>query len=81
MCLIAAFDPDHVPDASFLSEVLGYFSDPHVGYVQAAQAYYNQAASFIARGAAEETYGYYSSIQMFSFSMGYPVATGCHNMH
>ena len=48
--MIAAFDPDHVPEAEFLSAVLGYFDDPSVGYVQAAQAYYNQAASFIARG-------------------------------
>jgi cellulose synthase (UDP-forming) len=70
-----------VPERSFLSEVLGYFSDPRVGYVQAAQAYYNQEASFIARGAAEETYGYYSSTQMFGFAMGYPVVTGCHNTH
>jgi cellulose synthase (UDP-forming) len=79
--IIAAFDPDHVPEPSFLSEVLGYFSDPQIGYVQAAQAYYNQEASFIARGAAEETYGYYSSTQMFGFAMGYPVVTGCHNTH
>jgi cellulose synthase (UDP-forming) len=79
--IIAAFDPDHVPEPTFLSEVLGYFNDPHVGYVQAAQAYYNQEASFIARGAAEETYEYYSSTQMFGFAMGYPVVTGCHNMH
>ena len=58
--IIAAFDPDHVPDRAFLSSVLGYFKEPTVGYVQAAQAYYNQEASFIARGAAEETYEYYS---------------------
>ncbi len=62
--IIAAFDPDHVPDGAFLSRVLGYFEDPTVGYVQAAQAYYNQGASFIARGAAEETYEYYSCTQM-----------------
>jgi cellulose synthase (UDP-forming) len=59
--------------------------NPHVGSkyatTQAAQAYYNQEASFIARGAAAETYGYYSSIQMFSFAVGYPVVTGCHNTH
>ena len=79
--IIAAFDPDHVPEPAFLSEVLGYFNDPQVGYVQAAQAYYNQQASFIARGAAEETYEYYSSTQMFGFAMGYPVVTGCHNTH
>jgi len=79
--IIAAFDPDHVPKPTFLSEVLGYFNDEAVGYVQAAQAYYNQNASFIARGAAEETYGYYSSTQMFGFAMGYPIVTGCHNTH
>jgi cellulose synthase (UDP-forming) len=79
--IIAAFDPDHVPEPAFLSQVLGYFNDTQVGYVQAAQAYYNQEASFIARGAAEETYAYYSSTQMFSFAMGYPIVTGCHNTH
>ena len=79
--IIAAFDPDHVPEPTFLSEVLSYFNDEKVGYVQAAQAYYNQKASFIARGAAEETYGYYSFTQMFGFAMGYPIVTGCHNTH
>ncbi len=43
--------------------------------------YYNQSASFIARGAAEETYGYYSSIQMTSYALGYPIVTGCHHTH
>ena len=79
--VIAAFDPDHVPEAEFLSAVLGYFDDPSVGYVQAAQAYYNQAASFIARGAAEETYLYYSSIQMTAYALGYPIVVGSHNTH
>ncbi len=79
--LICAFDPDHVPEPDFLSRILGYFDDPAVGYVQAAQVYYNQPASFIARGAAEETYAYYSSVQETSYALGYPVVTGCHNTH
>jgi cellulose synthase (UDP-forming) len=79
--IITAFDPDHVPRADFLSKALGYFDDPSVGYVQAAQAYYNQKASFIARGAAEETYAYYSSVQMASYGLGYPIIIGCHNTH
>jgi cellulose synthase (UDP-forming) len=79
--LVTAFDPDHVPKRSFLLRVLGYFDDPEVGYVQAAQVYYNQPASFIARGAAEETYAYYSSVQMTSYAIGYPIVTGCHNTH
>jgi cellulose synthase (UDP-forming) len=79
--IIAAFDPDHVPAPAFLSEVLGCFNDPQIGYVQAPQAYYNQHASFIARGAAEESYGYYSYVQMASYGVGYPIVIGCHNTH
>lgn len=78
---VSAFDPDHIPKANFLERVLGFFRDPTVGYVQAAQVYHNQGASFIARGAAEETYDYYSTLQMTSYSFGYPVVTGCHNTH
>ena len=79
--VIAAFDPDHVPKPEFLDRLVGYFDDDEVGYVQAPQLYYNQSASFIARGAAEETYAYYSSIQMTSYALGYPIVTGCHNVH
>jgi cellulose synthase/poly-beta-1,6-N-acetylglucosamine synthase-like glycosyltransferase len=79
--IITVFDPDHVPEPVFLSSVLGYFEDPRIGYVQVAQAYYNQEASFIARGAAEETYAYYSSIQMANYDLGYPTIIGCHNTH
>ena len=91
--IITAFDPDHVPEPTFLSNVLGYFEDPQVGYVQVAQAYYNQQASFIARGAAEETYDFYAIMQMASYGMGsatphrvsayyqMPQLIGSHNTH
>jgi cellulose synthase/poly-beta-1,6-N-acetylglucosamine synthase-like glycosyltransferase len=79
--ILAAFDPDHVPHPSFLHQSLGYFRDNRVGYVQSAQAYYNQGASVVARGAAEETYAYYSAVQMASFGMGYPIIVGSHNVH
>jgi cellulose synthase/poly-beta-1,6-N-acetylglucosamine synthase-like glycosyltransferase len=79
--VLAAFDPDHVARPEFLDHVLGFFRDPRVGYVQPAQAYYNQRASFIARGAAEETYAYYSAVQMASYGMGYSVIVGGHNVH
>jgi cellulose synthase (UDP-forming) len=79
--IVVNFDPDHVPEPTFLEEVLGYFDDLRVGYVQAAQVYYNQRASFIARGAAEETYAYYSATQMASYSLGLPIVTGCHTAH
>jgi cellulose synthase (UDP-forming) len=79
--VVAAFDPDHVPDARFLKSVLGFFEDPKIGYVQVAQAYGNQAQSWIARGAAEETYDFFSTIQMASYGLGYTVIFGGHNVH
>jgi cellulose synthase (UDP-forming) len=79
--VVVGFDPDHVPAPHFLDRTLGHLRDDRIGYVQAAQAYYNQPASFIARGAAEETYGYYSSVQMASYALGYPIVTGCHTVH
>jgi cellulose synthase/poly-beta-1,6-N-acetylglucosamine synthase-like glycosyltransferase len=79
--VLAAFDADHVPLPDFLTHVLGYFRDPTVGYVQPAQAFYNQRASFVARGAAEETYAYHSMVQMASYGIGYPVIVGGHNTH
>jgi hypothetical protein len=39
--ILVNFDPDHVPEPTLLHEVLGYFDDPRIGYVQTAQAYYN----------------------------------------
>jgi cellulose synthase (UDP-forming) len=79
--LLAAFDPDHVPERHYLTRTLGYFSDPQVGYVQAAQFYYNQRASFIARGAAEESYDFYSSGQMAAHAFGEPTIIGSHTVH
>ena len=79
--VLVAFDSDHIPRSNYLKQVLGYFADERVAYVQAAQAYYNQHASFIAAAAAEETYAYYSSIQMIGYAVGFPMIVGCHNAH
>ncbi len=79
--IVTAFDPDHVPAPAFLGKVLGYFDDPRVGYVQTPQAYSNQAQSLVARGAAEETYGFYSIFQMACFGRRQTLVIGCHNTH
>ena len=79
--ILTAFDPDHVPDRSYLANVLGFFDDARVGYVQAPQVYGNQGESFIARGAAEETYEFYSLVQMACYGKGFPLIIGCHNTH
>ena len=73
---ILVLDPDHIPFPNFLDEVLGYFEDAQVGFVQVSQAYYNQYRSFVARGAAEQTYGFYGPTQMGLFGRNCAVAIG-----
>jgi cellulose synthase (UDP-forming) len=73
---ILVLDPDHIPFPEFLDRVLGQFDDPSVGFVQVPQAYYNQPRSFVARGAAEQTYAFYGPVQMGLFGIGAAVAIG-----
>jgi cellulose synthase (UDP-forming) len=73
---ILVLDPDHLPFPDFLDRVLGHFDDPEVGFVQVAQAYYNQSRSFVARGAAEQTYTFYGPTQMGLAGHGGAVAIG-----
>lgn len=74
--LILVLDPDHVPFPGFLDRVLGYFEDDEVGFVQVAQAYGNAAESFVARGAAEQTYAFYGPIMQGMHGTGTAVAIG-----
>ncbi|MEX2182028.1 MAG: glycosyltransferase family 2 protein [Gemmatimonadaceae bacterium] len=73
---VLVLDPDHIPFPEFLGRVLGQFDDPRVGFVQVAQAYYNQPRSFVARGAAEQTYAFYGPVQMGLHGIGSAVAIG-----
>ena len=73
---ILVLDPDHIPFPNFLDRVLGHFQDPEIGFVQVCQAYYNQERSFVARGAAEQTYQFYGPTQMGLFGHGGSVAIG-----
>lgn len=73
---ILVLDPDHIPFPNFLDEVLGFFTDEQVGFVQVSQAYYNQYRSFTARGAAEQTYAFYGPTQMGLFGRNCAVAIG-----
>jgi cellulose synthase (UDP-forming) len=73
---VLVLDPDHIPFPEFLDRVLGHFDDPSVGFVQVCQAYYNQNRSFVAAGAAEQTYGYYGPTLMGLNGHGSAVAIG-----
>ncbi|WNJ19761.1 glycosyltransferase [Pontibacter sp. G13] len=69
-------DPDHVPSRDFIDRVLPYFEDEKIGYVQCVQAYYNRNESFIAKGAAQQTYHFYGPMMMSMNSFGTVQAIG-----
>jgi cellulose synthase (UDP-forming) len=68
--LIAIFDVDHAPEAGFLSQTLGHFNDPRVGFVQVMLTFHNQKESWIARAAAETSYDFYNPISIGMDSIG-----------
>jgi cellulose synthase (UDP-forming) len=74
--LCVVLDPDHVPIPEFLDRVIPYFEDERIGYVQCVQAYGNQSESFIARGAAEQTYHFYGPMMMCMNTYGTVQAIG-----
>ncbi len=61
--IVAQHDVDFIPKKEFLTRTLGYFRDPEVAFVGMPQVYGNIAESWIARGAAEQTFGFYGPIQ------------------
>ncbi|MGM5630476.1 glycosyltransferase [Apibacter raozihei] len=73
---ILILDPDHIVFPNFLNQTLGFFEDDNVGFVQVSQGYYNQYRSFVAKGAAEQTYTFYGPTQMGFFGYGGAVAIG-----
>lgn len=74
ICLI--LDPDHVPYEDFLEQVIPYFDNPKVGFVQVVQSYYNIDESLVARGAAEQTFQFYGPMMMCMNAYGTVNAIG-----
>jgi cellulose synthase/poly-beta-1,6-N-acetylglucosamine synthase-like glycosyltransferase len=59
--VVAQIDTDFAPRRDFLTQTLGYFADPKIGWVGTPQIYGN-TRSFIARGAAQQQFGFYGPI-------------------
>ncbi|MGC9355301.1 MAG: glycosyltransferase, partial [Mariniphaga sp.] len=74
ICVI--LDPDHVPKEHFLEDVVPYFEDEKIGFVQSVQAYYNIDESLVARGAAEQTFHFYGPVMMTMNTYGTVNAIG-----
>lgn len=73
---VLILDPDHIPRPDFLDRVLPCFDAEEVGFVQVVQAYHNIDESWVARAAAEQTYGFYGPLLMGLSGLGMPVAVG-----
>lgn len=74
--VVLILDPDHIVNPNFLDEVLPYFEDERIGFVQVAQTYYNQYETVIAKAAAEQTYQFYGPLMMTLNSYGAAPAIG-----
>ncbi|GAB2575374.1 glycosyltransferase family 2 protein [Spirosoma areae] len=74
ICLI--IDPDHVPVPDFIDQVLPYFENPAIGFVQCAQGYYNRKESIVAFGASEQTYSFYGPMMTCMSNYGTTQAIG-----
>jgi cellulose synthase (UDP-forming) len=48
------FDADHVPKPEFLKEVMGYFADRRMGFVQTPQYYHNQGENVVTQTAWDQ---------------------------
>lgn len=74
--IIFILDPDHIVFPSFLDEVVGFFANKEIGFVQVSQGYYNQYRSPVAKAAAEQTYLFYGPTQRYYGSNNKSIAIG-----
>jgi len=74
ICLV--LDPDHIPEPGILDEIVPYFDDASIGFVQIIQAYYNQTDTLVAKGAAQQTYQFYGPVMMTMNTYGTVQAIG-----
>lgn len=77
---VAQIDTDFVPSRYFLERTLGYFQDPHVGFVGTPQIYGNTAHSLVAKGAAEQTYNFYGPLMRGLHGFGATLLIGANHV-
>ncbi len=78
--IVAQHDVDFIPRKDFLMKTLGYFKDPKVAFVGAPQVYGNVTESWIARGAAEQAYGFYGTLQKGFFGLDMQLFIGANHV-
>jgi cellulose synthase (UDP-forming) len=78
--VVAQLDTDFIPKKDFLVKTLGYFKDPKVAFVGTPQVYGNTKTSFIARGAAEQTYSFYGPMLRGLYGMDTTLLIGANHI-
>ncbi|HUO55811.1 MAG TPA: glycosyltransferase family 2 protein [Candidatus Paceibacterota bacterium] len=78
--IVVQHDVDFIPRKDFLLRTLGYFKDPQVGFVETPQVYGNLKESWIARGAAEQTWGFYGFFQKGFFGQDMTLLIGANHI-
>ncbi len=78
---VAQMDVDHVPHPDYLHRTLGYFRDPDVGFVLGPQIYGNQHESWIARGSAEQAFGFFGVMQRGYNGAGMALLIGTNHVY
>jgi cellulose synthase (UDP-forming) len=76
--LVVVFDVDHVAQPDFLDAVLGYFTDPGIGFVQSGVAFRNRGESDVARATAGQAYDVYGPTSMGMSGCGAAPVWGSH---
>jgi cellulose synthase (UDP-forming) len=56
------FDADHIPHKDFLREMMPYFADPKMGFVQSPQYYKNYDVNYVTAGAWEQQQMFFGPI-------------------
>jgi len=78
--VVAQIDTDFIPSRSFLTRTLGHFKDPKVAFVGTPQIYGNTDTSMIARGAAQQTYGFYGPLLRGFYGMNSTLLIGANHV-
>ncbi len=78
--IVAQHDVDFIPTKDFLLRTLGYFNDPLVAFIGTPQIYGNVPESKIARGAAQQTYGFYGPLQKGFYGNGMTLLIGANHI-
>lgn len=77
---VAQIDVDFIPTKNFLTKTLGYFRDPEIAFVGSPQIYGNTHDSWVTKGAAEQAYNFYGSMQKGFFGSDMQLFIGANHI-